>query len=1184
MLPIKLELSGINSFKTEQCLDFSKLGDSFFGVFGATGSGKSTLLDAITLALYGKIGRARLSSDFINVGCERAWVRFCFSSSIQGEDKTYLIERNFKRKKDLKVEGSAVLYQKIDDSFSVIAEGTFDVDASIKKILGMGIDEFSKCIALPQGQFADFIKSTPNERTGLISNVFSLNGFGAPICDAAKEKQQSLEVAIAQVSGEVSGLGETSAEKLKVVNLQLEKLNENMKQITDELESDSIKFDKIKQVYYKQVQLKNAQEKLDSLNNLKADIEALKERLVKLKAAAPLLENLEELNALANSRARIKADFDEAQAQLKQTTCEFEAIKAEYEKINSNFSEDYTKLLAQISTLESLKTKEKEQQEAYVNLSKVNAEILEIQNQKTEQSQKIETLKTTQSELELRAQKIQEEVKGLEVDNALVLQIKKGVEIQSQIDVLNKISTGLDELESTLRNQKKSLENELETSEQDFEKVREKIADSVGEIVSVGAKKDTIIKEKLKAQTDEIRLENAKSELDFLSQIMASFDKSVEEKLKKKTALSSERAELENAQNDAKNKLQEARINFEKVDAQRERGLVDLGVFILFNDAKIGEACPVCSQKISSNLNARSFAQEVSIEDKNSAFEAVEVARRKVNNLDLQLEIKTAEIDGLDAAINFDKSQKQLVLQKYSAIESAFVSPFENENLNQKIENTKQKNSELSKRLTEIEKYEADIHNLVEKIANIKGQISGIDDSFNAVEAHSKKVFEMKNERKQVVVNLEKRLGGQNILSVSGIIEDNESKLGDLEQKLSSIVAQKRQIELEIGLGNSKLNEFQYSLDLKQSAKNQLETKIKKLNEEIESVDADGVGIEKLLSKARAELSDLETLHNSLEKRKVGLESKKLGAENQVKLDSVKLKECQDNFEQKNEKFNHFLNINGFDDIEVLRSFNSTEHERNQIEIKLNDYNSSTGLVKAEIEQLSKDLSGVDVDTAQTAEIELRIESNKAIKGDLAIEIGRVMGEAALIEKNLAKKLVLEEKLTALNADLDYAKILVKLLRGKALAQFVCDEYLEEITLRANQIAQLLLDGKFTLRFCDGEFFVEDNLNGGLSRAVSTLSGGETFLISLALALSISETIAAASGKNMDFFFLDEGFGTLDNELCEAVVAALYKLETKNLKIGVISHIKELVERIKNKVLVTKTEEDGSVIKLDFSL
>ena len=127
------------------------------------------------------------------------------------------------------------------------------------------------------------------------------------------------------------------------------------------------------------------------------------------------------------------------------------------------------------------------------------------------------------------------------------------------------------------------------------------------------------------------------------------------------------------------------------------------------------------------------------------------------------------------------------------------------------------------------------------------------------------------------------------------------------------------------------------------------------------------------------------------------------------------------------------------------------------------------------------------------------------------------------------------------------------------------------------------MTGQYNLKFENKEFFVEDNFNDGEVRPASTLSGGETFVISLSLALSMSEAISMLSSRTMDFFFLDEGFGTLDSELCLTVVSTLNKLESKHLKIGLITHVTELEDAVKNKVMVTKTAK-GSTLKIEHSL
>lgn len=138
-------------------------------------------------------------------------------------------------------------------------------------------------------------------------------------------------------------------------------------------------------------------------------------------------------------------------------------------------------------------------------------------------------------------------------------------------------------------------------------------------------------------------------------------------------------------------------------------------------------------------------------------------------------------------------------------------------------------------------------------------------------------------------------------------------------------------------------------------------------------------------------------------------------------------------------------------------------------------------------------------------------------------------------------------------------------------------------TVAANASGRLLAltDGRYFLRYQDG-FVVGDNFNGGEARGVYTLSGGETFLVSLALALALSGEICARSLRPIEFFFLDEGFGTLDERLVDTVMDSLEKLKGEHFSIGIISHVEELRHRIDKKLFVTKaTERHGSKITME---
>ncbi len=155
------------------------------------------------------------------------------------------------------------------------------------------------------------------------------------------------------------------------------------------------------------------------------------------------------------------------------------------------------------------------------------------------------------------------------------------------------------------------------------------------------------------------------------------------------------------------------------------------------------------------------------------------------------------------------------------------------------------------------------------------------------------------------------------------------------------------------------------------------------------------------------------------------------------------------------------------------------------------------------------------------------------------------------------------------------------LTRSNKFLEFIADEYLCDISSLASVTLLKLTDGRYFLTYKDNNFSVGDNFDCGNLRGVNTLSGGETFLVSLSLALALSQTICSRSLKSIEFFFLDEGFGTLDSTLLDTVMTALEKLKSSSFTIGVISHVEELKHRIDNKIIVQKaTESHGSTVQM----
>ncbi len=154
----------------------------------------------------------------------------------------------------------------------------------------------------------------------------------------------------------------------------------------------------------------------------------------------------------------------------------------------------------------------------------------------------------------------------------------------------------------------------------------------------------------------------------------------------------------------------------------------------------------------------------------------------------------------------------------------------------------------------------------------------------------------------------------------------------------------------------------------------------------------------------------------------------------------------------------------------------------------------------------------------------------------------------------------------------------------EAYVQMSC---FDRIIARANSRLIVMTDGQYELkrrseaidnRFKSGlELDVIDHYNGTL-RSVRTLSGGESFMASLSMALGLSEEVQCSSGGiQLDTLFIDEGFGTLDSDTLSLAMDAVSKLADGNRLVGIISHVAELRDRIDNQIVVHKSKSNGSI-------
>ena len=189
------------------------------------------------------------------------------------------------------------------------------------------------------------------------------------------------------------------------------------------------------------------------------------------------------------------------------------------------------------------------------------------------------------------------------------------------------------------------------------------------------------------------------------------------------------------------------------------------------------------------------------------------------------------------------------------------------------------------------------------------------------------------------------------------------------------------------------------------------------------------------------------------------------------------------------------------------------------------------------------------------------------------------------VEAGLSRRDELEAEAGHLRQTQQVSAMLGRLLGATGFEKWVLDEALVRLVAGATQVLRELSDGAYSLVLdAKSDFFVIDHNNADASRSVRTLSGGETFLASLALALALGDQVAemaAAGAARLESIFLDEGFGTLDPETLDTVATAIEELGAGGRMVGLVSHVRDLAERMPVRFVVTKGPATSTVERID---
>ncbi|MET3292745.1 UNVERIFIED_CONTAM: exonuclease SbcC [Brevibacillus sp. OAP136] len=1207
MKPIQLQIAGLHSYRDQVEIDFETLcAAGLFGIFGPTGSGKSTILDAITLALYGQVVRAGGTShpqESLNQHEQRLFVSFTFELGHDRERKRYTIEREFGLdKKGKKRQPEVRLIERAtDDGADIVLESkATTATQAVEQLLGLTLNDFTRAVVLPQGQFSKFLTLKGSERNEMLQRIFHLHEYGEKLGERIRRTVEQNKEAVNRIEKELAALGDAGPEALAGAEAELAAAMEQAQNFTTQRADLEKKKAEQEQLRAWQKELGQIEQELLQLDSRKQEMDSLQERSLLIEAALQVWPQLEKVERLLAEHVALGTRLDSLRAEKAQTEQAYEESERRFLQSQAERKGEEPLLLEQKGKLAQALEWEQE-------LVTLKTELVQAQ-------QKWQQLVARQGDVHARLGGQQEQL-------AAWLKQREGMEAE-----LRETSVAVEERKSilALRELKQAWERELARTRQ-LEAEASRVHDELHKQTEASKEQEvhwkqaTAKREELAERIAAVEAqpvldeEELASMRDVLQQMRnvgkdwRELGKEQEEWAKKRVEWEAQRkrvlAALEKAETDHAQKAgvavklldEKARLE-DELQKWRQQNMAR----VLREHLHDGQECPVCGSLEHPRAKSGAAETEHAIDQEgqamlqrlkaaDTALKAAEQEAREAEQRLQQEKVAAAVTGEREAALIEEQRSHEARLARIkqecwdsgerwtvaSVDDLLEVYKEQDKLLRTKTEERMQRKQELDRLMSEqqeqreqelaqqrlYERMQAVLEQARENVKAAKARWEEADKLTKAAEQalhasrkdmpieaieHAYAQIEERDQRQAQLVALRSELEPR-IQQAQANLQNLQAEQAELEKEAA--VAKER-IGKEEQLWNEKHQRWQERTGgaKAQDCLSQVESKLASLQQAAEEA-------ERAYARAREE-------RQRVQEALVQIESSVQAQERQLEMEKAALADMLQDAKLQ-------------DNASVMTYY----QERDQLPVyreAIRSYQTRIGQLHYDAARLSDKL-GDRVATEE--EYQVLCEAWEALETQLLSSRDQV----AVSRQTLTRIQSSHERWLSLHADwqerideLSRLEELRKLFEGKAFVQFIAEEKLASIARDASYHLMQMTKNRYALELGDGgEFVLRDEGAGGIRRAVSTLSGGETFLTSLALALALSVEIQMR-GARLEFFFLDEGFGTLDPELLEVVLHALERLRMNDLTIGIISHVPELRVRMPRRLIVTPPEPLGA--------
>ena len=325
-------------------------------------------------------------------------------------------------------------------------------------------------------------------------------------------------------------------------------------------------------------------------------------------------------------------------------------------------------------------------------------------------------------------------------------------------------------------------------------------------------------------------------------------------------------------------------------------------------------------------------------------------------------------------------------------------------------------------------------------------------------------------------------------------------------------------------------------------------------------------------------ITDLESEQKCAAEAVANTKNQLTAAEQALKLKTKAAKEAEEGAVQRQKTRDERVALAGFQNARAIEEAVRNDEVQADLREKVQAHERELHTVEQRINTLKKELG-----TERVSKDQLENASKRAT--DLSEEVETVVGRGKKLEhqvesmkQRLKRSKELREELQAEEEGYRLYNHLAADLRSDKFQAYVLEEAFTELVRGASTRLLALTRERYSLEFAEDQIVVVDHDNAGETRISDTLSGGETFLTSLSLALELSEQVQRAAGAvNLDSLFIDEGFGTLDPDTLAVVSETIQSLQVGGRMVGIITHIPELRDEFSQQILVTKHEGYSTV-------